>query len=149
MISDPAGAVTAAEPRPGLAILVVDDDRSSREGLRGALAHDGHRVEAAADAWQALARIRHERFRLAILDLDLPPVHGLDLGGWDLVRIARGYQPGIPLILLSAEDDPGVLREARALGVGGVLAKPIGLGQLRRLMDLVLAPDRDTRDLPP
>jgi len=123
-----------------LSVLVVEGDRPSRDGLRLALVHDGCQVEAVADAWQALARIRRARFDVAVVDLDLPPVHGLDLGGWDLVRIARGYQPEIPVILLSAEDDPAAFRQARALGVAGMLAKPIGLGQLRRLLGMVLTP---------
>ena len=139
MIPELPEAAPTRGTRRALSVLVVEGDRPSRDGLRLALAHDGCRVEAVADAWQALAQVRRRRFDVAVVDLDLPPVHGLDLGGWDLVRIARGYQPEISLILLCAEDDPAVFRQARILGVAGMLAKPIGLGQLRRLMGVVLA----------
>jgi CheY-like chemotaxis protein len=115
-------------------VLVVDDDRSSREGLRAALLGEGHSVDTAADAWQAMVRLRASRFDVAVVDLDLPAVHGVDLGGWDVVRIARAYQPGISLIVLSTDEDPPQRAEARGLGVAAVLAKPISLRQLTALV---------------
>jgi DNA-binding response OmpR family regulator len=96
---------------------------------------EGHRVETAADAWQAIVRLRARSFDVAVVDLDLPAVHGVDLGGWDVVRIARAYQPGITVIVLSAEDDVEQGSEARALGVAEVLGKPISLRQLTTLVD--------------
>jgi CheY-like chemotaxis protein len=132
----PPASVTA-----GRQVLVVDDDRPSREGLRDALVRDGHRVATAMDAWQAIAHLRADHFDVAVVDLDLPPVHGVDLGGWDVARIARAYRPAITVILLSAEDDPGLRSLAGALGVAEVLAKPISLRQLATLVDGVPAPD--------
>lgn len=116
-------------------ILVVDDDRPSREGLGTALLREGHSVDTAADAWEAIVRLRAQPFDVAVVDLDLPTVHGVDLGGWDVVRIARAYQPAIAVIVLSAEDDPTQGAEARALGVTKVLAKPISLRELTALVE--------------
>jgi CheY-like chemotaxis protein len=131
--SNPLQATPAG--RPLRRILVVDDDRPSREGLSAALLREGHAVDTAADAWQAMVRLRAQRFDIAVVDLDLPSVHGVDLGGWDVVRIARGYQPGIAVIVLSADEDPTTGREALALNVSGILGKPISLGELTSLVD--------------
>jgi CheY-like chemotaxis protein len=131
--SNPLHATPAG--RPLRRILVVDDDRPSREGLSAALLREGHAVDTAADAWQAMVRLRAQRFDIAVVDLDLPSVHGVDLGGWDVVRIARGYQPGIAVIVLSADEDPTTGREALALNVSGILGKPISLGELTSLVD--------------
>ena len=68
-------------------ILVVDDDHPSREGLRAALRREGHTVDTATDAWQAIVVLRAQSFDIAVVDLDLPSVHGVDLGGWDVVRL--------------------------------------------------------------
>src|SRR5262245_33966832 len=125
---------TAAK-RPFRRILVVDDDRPSREGLSAALLGEGHAVNSAADAWQAMMHLRAHQFDVAVVDLDLPSVHGVGLGGWDVVRIARGYHPGIAVIVLSADEDPITGREAHALNVTGILRKPIGLGELARLVE--------------
>jgi DNA-binding response OmpR family regulator len=73
----------------------VDDDRPSREGLSAALTREGHFVDAAGDAWQAMIRTARQSFDIAVVDLDLPAVHGVELGGWDVVRIARAYRPDI------------------------------------------------------
>jgi two-component system aerobic respiration control sensor histidine kinase ArcB len=133
----------AAESNPVLAtaagrshrrILVVDDDRPSREGLSAALLREGHAVDSAADAWQAMVHLRTHRFDIAVVDLDLPSVHGVDLGGWDVVRIARGYQPSIAVIVLSADEDATTGRESLSLSVTGILHKPISLGELARLV---------------
>jgi CheY-like chemotaxis protein len=131
--SNPLQATPAG--RPLRRILVVDDDRPSREGLSAALLREGHAVDTAADAWQAMVRLRAQRFDIAVVDLDLPSVHGVDLGGWDVVRIARGYQPGIAVIVLSADEDPTTGREALALNVSGILGKPISLGELTSLVE--------------
>jgi CheY-like chemotaxis protein len=134
MVSDPHPVMAA--DRPLRRVLVVDDDRSSREGLNAALLREGHAVETAADAWQAIVRLRAQWFDIAVVDLDLPSVHGVDLGGWDVVRIARAYQPRIAVIVLTAEDPtPGP--EALALDVTGILGKPISLSELTGLVEVL------------
>ena len=122
-------------------ILVVDDDRSSRQGLSTALVREGHAVEAAADAWQAIVLLRAQPFDIAVVDLDLPAVHGVDLGGWDVVRIARAYRPDIAVIVLSADEDPTPGPEALALDVTGILGKPISLQELTRLVETLRLPE--------
>jgi CheY-like chemotaxis protein len=127
--------VAAATGRLARRILVVDDDRPSREGLSTALLREGHAVDTAADAWQAIVRLRAQSFDIAVVDLDLPTVHGVDLGGWDVVRIARAYRPDIAIIVLSGDEDPTPGPEARALDVTGILGKPISLQELTHLVE--------------
>jgi two-component system, OmpR family, response regulator len=138
MASDPFHTL-AARGRPRQ-ILVVDDDPPSREGLNTAFLREGHVVDTAADAWQAIVRLRAHPFDIAVVDLDLPAVHGVDLGGWDVVQIARAYQPAIGVIVLSSDEDPTPGPEARALDVNAVLGKPISLQQLTDLVDRLPLP---------
>ena len=134
-------AATNASGRFARRILIVDDDRYSREGLRTALLREGHVVDSAADAWQAMIRLRAQSFDIAVVDLDLPAVHGVDLGGWDVVRIARAYRPDIAVIVLSADEDPTPGPEALALDVTGILGKPISLQELTRLVETLRLPE--------
>jgi CheY-like chemotaxis protein len=122
-------------------ILVVDDDRPSREGLSAALAREGHTVDSAGDAWQAIIRIREQSFDIAVVDLDLPAVHGVELSGWDVARIARAYRPDLAVIMLSADEDPTPGPEALALDVTGILGKPISLQELTRLVETLRLPE--------
>ena len=109
----------------GATILVVDDDRHSSEGLRDALLHGGYAVETAGDGWEAIQRIRAHPFEVAIIDLDLPPVHGVPISGWDLVRIFHTYYPRLRSIVVSAELDATLKATAERLHVAEFLEKPI------------------------
>lgn len=139
MTADPIKATAAG--RLARRILVVDDDRPSREGLSAALRREGHAVDTASDAWQAIVALRAQSFDIAVVDLDLPSVHGVDLGGWDVVRIARAYRPAIAVIVLSADEDATPGHEALALDVTGILGKPISLRELTNLVDTLRLPE--------
>jgi len=115
-------------------ILVVDDDLYSREGLRVSLQGEGYRVETAADSWQAIRIIKEHPFDIAIIDLDLPPVHGVTVNGWDLARIFRAYHPAISIIVVSAEDRQAARVEAERLKVSEFLEKPINPTQLKMIV---------------
>ena len=145
-----SGSLRAGGEVPSSArrILVVDDDRPSREGLGVALLREGHVVETAGDAWEAIVRLRAQPFDVAVVDLDLPAVHGVEFGGWDVVRIARAYQAGIAVIVLSADEDGAPVAEPRAL-VTGVLAKPISLQDLTALVDALRVPETRPGPSPP
>jgi DNA-binding response OmpR family regulator len=120
--------------RTGRQILIVDGDRSSREHVRTALTRVGHIVEAAGDVWQAWVRVRARSFDIGLIALDLPAVGGVDVGGWDVVRIARAYWPAMAVIVLSAAEDATPGPNAVSLDVTGIMAKPINL---RELTDLI------------
>jgi DNA-binding response OmpR family regulator len=114
-------------------LLLVDPYGHSREGLGAALRGDGLLVETAEGASQAVAAMRSGEVDLAIVDLDLPPAHGLAEDGWDLVHLLRAANPTLPLILIAAECRP--LTQAEALRLGArLLEKPINPRELRTIV---------------
>lgn len=115
-------------------ILLVDDEPHSREGLRDALAREGHRVETAPDGWQAIRKIKEGRFQVALINLDLAPYQGVPLTGWDLVRIFHLYHPQLSVILMAADAWRAGQPRAEELGVAEMLEKPINLAELKRLV---------------
>lgn len=115
-------------------ILVVDDERHSREGLRVSLLGAGYTVETAADSWQAIKMIKDYPFEVAIIDLDLPPVHGVALSGWDLVRIFRAFNPSIGIVVVGAEESRDVKNQAAQLKVSEFLEKPISPTRLKGIV---------------
>jgi CheY-like chemotaxis protein len=124
----------ASVPAARKRILLVDDHHHSREGLRDSLSGEGHEVEAAADCWQAITKLKKRRFEIAIIDLDLPPVYGVDMTGWDLIRICRAFHPAITVIVVSAEAGQAVKARADELKVSKVLEKPIDPRQLKAIV---------------
>jgi CheY-like chemotaxis protein len=124
-------------------ILVVDAYSHSREGLSASLRAGGYRVDAAAGSWEAIQKAKDGRFGLAIIDLDLPPAHGVVMSGWDLARIIRAFHPGAALILVTTEWCPELGGRADALHRALLLEKPIHPGALRTLVR-ALEGDRPT-----
>jgi DNA-binding response OmpR family regulator len=101
--------------------------------LKQWFAERGWQVATAADGWEALTRIKAAPYEVAIVDLDLPPVHGVALSGWDVVRIVRALRPRTSILVLSAQGGRDVKALADRLGVSDLVEKPIGRTQLRAL----------------
>ena len=113
-------------------ILIVDAYGHSREGLRASLRGGGCVVETAAGSWETISKMREGRFRAAIIDLELPPAHGVS--GWDLARVFRAFQPAAAIILVTAEWRPEFREEARRLQRAQLLEKPINPAELRAIV---------------
>jgi len=114
-------------------ILLADDDRvvlfTLAEGLRAA----GYTVLTAQDGLDALAICRQETVDLALLDIRMP-----GLGGLELARRLRDETP-VPFLFLSAYGDAGLVRQAVALGALGYLVKPLTVAQIRPMLRTTLA----------
>ena len=80
-------------------IIVIEDEPALREQLAAALRRAGHTVDAAADGGEGLYALREYPADLAIIDLGLPGVAGLEL-----VRTARAEGRRLPILILTARD---------------------------------------------
>ncbi|MBI4536908.1 MAG: response regulator [candidate division NC10 bacterium] len=129
-----SGESKVSSGKVGKHILVIEDEQNSREGLRQWLLADGHQVVTARDGWDALRVIKSQRLDVAVVDLDLPPVMGVTLSGWDLVRILRAYDDRVAVLVVSAEDWRTVRPQLEAFRVDGFLGKPIRLTLLRDMI---------------
>jgi DNA-binding response OmpR family regulator len=115
-------------------ILLVEDDQHSRNGLQASLRAEGHGVEAVSDGWQGFRKIKEGIFDLAIVDLDLPPVLGVLVTGWDVARILRAYFPDIPIIMMSAQEDTDIQRLVKRFKVSAFMVKPIDPADVKALV---------------
>lgn len=131
--AEQGGASTTAPKR----ILVVDNERHSREGLRDSLLGAGYTVETAADSWQAIKKIKDDFFEVAIIDIDLAPVYGVALSGWDLVRIFRAFNPSIGIVVVGAEESRYAKTQAERLKVSEFLEKPISPTRLKGIVSAI------------
>lgn len=118
-------------------ILVADDDRvvlfTLCEGLREA----GFEVIEARDGLQALALCRSETPALALLDIRMP---GLD--GLELARRLRD-EPSVPFLFLSAYGDETFVRRAVEMGTLGYLIKPLDVAAIVPTIRTALARSRE------
>jgi DNA-binding NtrC family response regulator len=110
-------------------VLVVDDEPSIRHMLRQVLRDDGYQAVAAGSAAEALKSLEEAPFDLAIVDLLLP---GLD--GLNLAEAIRMLDPGTPVILITAYGSSAFESLASHPAISHYVHKPF---HLERLLDLV------------
>jgi CheY-like chemotaxis protein len=119
----PAPAPSSRQPPrggQGRRVLVVEDDATVAEVVCGLLQGLGYETQHAAHALAALSSFGGTTFDLAILDLDLPGMDGLELA-----RLLRVQQPELPLLALTARADAQAEPQALAAGMHGFLRKPV------------------------
>lgn len=114
-------------------LLITDDDLSFRETLQGLFEHRGFRTLAAADGEEALKIVRSETVHLALFDMHMPRLTGLDA-----IRRLKEFHLEFPCILLSAEADDHLIAEAREAHVFDVLRKPISRDRVINVVQLAL-----------
>ena len=115
-------------------ILVVDDERNIREGLRKALELDGYAVATAADGKEALGVVAAEETDLVIADLRMPRMSGDQL----LKQVAE-HHPAVRVIILTGHATVEVAVQAMRDGAYDFLEKPVNLERLGLLVKRALA----------
>ncbi|HJQ85603.1 MAG TPA: UDP-3-O-acyl-N-acetylglucosamine deacetylase [Candidatus Binatia bacterium] len=106
-------------------ILVVDDEENIRHTLRGVLADEGYEVLEAPDGRRALELLEHTAPRLAIVDVWMPEVDGIEL-----VERMRTQAPGVPVIVISGHGTIETAVRVIRLGAYDFLEKPFPLDAL-------------------
>ena len=101
-------------------VLVVDDDEEFRATLRRLLTQGGRpvRLEEAADGEEALGAVANHAPDVVVMDLTMPRMNGVEA-----TRRLKSHWPDLPVIILTAHDDPVYERIARAAGADGFLLK--------------------------
>jgi two-component system chemotaxis response regulator CheY len=115
-------------------LLITDDDRDFRETLREAFQPRGFRTLLAGDGEEALRIVRTREVHLALLDMHMPKLTGLET-----LRQVKRFRATLPCILLSAELDERIVEQATRERAFSVLSKPIPLVELTSVVRLALA----------
>jgi signal transduction histidine kinase/CheY-like chemotaxis protein/streptogramin lyase len=126
----------APAPAGALDILLVEDDVTVAQVLLGLLEGMGHRARHAANGLAALVELKSGRCDLAILDLDLPGIDGLQLAR--MIR-ADAAQAMLPLIAVTARSVGDEDDKIRAAGMDGLLRKPVTAALLGNAIAAVIS----------
>lgn len=104
-------------------VLVVDDSHAIRAFVRASLEAAGHArsVLEASSGFEALRMLPRERFDAAIVDINMPDIHGLEV--IKLIRASKVHHD-VPLIAISSEGTGKDRERALALGADAWLDKP-------------------------
>jgi FixJ family two-component response regulator len=100
-------------------IAIVDDDKWMRKSLERLLKSAGYRSEAFISAEHYLAARNQEEIGCVILDIGLP-----GMNGFELERFLAAEHNRLPIVFVSAHDEPEVRDEAAHAGAVAFLGKP-------------------------
>jgi len=135
--------MTSQSPR----ILIVDDEADTCENLSDILTDIGYRVDTAQDGFAALELVKQNHYDIALLDLRMPGMDGLEL-----YRRIREISAGTVAIVVTAYASSDTAQSVLSAGAWKIMPKPVNIGGLLGLVataldsPLVLIVD-DDRDL--
>jgi CheY-like chemotaxis protein len=109
-------------------ILVVDDSRSVRQAIEGALEPYGFEVELADNGAAALAKLRRSPFDLVFLDLNMPV-----LDGPGMLRILRHSGIPVKVVLVTSGASTATVASTVKLGASDYLQKPFTAERVREM----------------
>jgi CheY-like chemotaxis protein len=128
---DAAPPVSAAPPRGGERVMVVDDEQLLLDFVTETLKELGYRVSAYASSAEALEafRSRPQSYDLLITDQTMPRMTGLQLA--HACHLAR---PNMPIILCTGYSDSVTAESAQTEGIRSIALKPLDISDLGRLV---------------
>jgi len=114
-------------------LLVVDDEEALLDLLGDALRFAGYDVRTARSGFEALRAAADDRPDLLVLDVNLP-----DLDGFEVCQRLRRDGEDVPVVFLTARDDPSDLRTGFTRGGDDYVTKPFSLEELNFRIQAVL-----------
>ena len=106
-------------------VLIVEDDESLARGIQGALERWSHTSDWASDGEAAAVAARSGSYDVALVDLGLPRLDGLEL-----IRSLRRRRIGLPIIIVTARDAIADRVDGLDAGADDYLVKPFHLDEL-------------------
>ena len=101
-------------------ILVVDDDKHTRQLLRAILENEHYTVSTAADGEKALALMDSEHIDLVVLDIMMP-----HMDGYEFTKALREVENNRPILMVSAKQLPEDKKKGFLVGTDDYMTKPI------------------------
>ena len=117
--SEPAAELVPAALKNTISILVVDDERTLRESCQTVLASEGYQLEVCGKGEQALSLVKRRRFDIAMLDLYMSEVPGMEL-----LKATLEAFPETIVIMMTGNPSVASNVEALRAGAWDYLPKP-------------------------
>jgi DNA-binding NarL/FixJ family response regulator len=120
----------------GVKVLITDDHKLMRDGLKALLGKDPQFeiVGEASDGRAAISLIRELKPDLAIMDLSMPEMNGIEATG----HINQDF-PDVKIIILSMHKDKNLVKDALSAGASGYILKDCAFQELHAAIKTVLS----------
>jgi len=114
-------------------ILVVDDEEIVRSSLVDWLREDGYHAEAAENGFEALEKLREKPWDIALVDLKMPKMDGLEL-----MERMKELKPDIQVIIITAYATVHTAVQAMKMGAYDYLVKPFNPEEISLLINRLI-----------
>lgn len=114
-------------------ILVIDDEEVVGESLRRTFQDDGYVIEIAHSGLEGLQKTRRDKFDLAIVDLKMP-----DISGLDVIKKIKEEQPDMMMVMITGYSTVDSATEALKTGVFDYLPKPFTPEEISNVVEKAL-----------
>lgn len=112
----------------GKLILIVDDSASVRQQVGMALGQAGFEIVEAADGKEGVAAVENNpNISMVVADVNMPNMDGLEMVG---VVKSNPANKALPIIMLTTEGQPALIKKAKEAGAIGWIVKPFNASQL-------------------
>ncbi|MCC6555259.1 MAG: response regulator [Polyangiaceae bacterium] len=142
-----AGRRRGARAR-GLRVLVAEDNAINQRLMRRWLEDQEHRVEVVENGKAAVAALAERRFDLALLDVEMPEMDGLQAAQAIRAREERDGGARVPLIVVTAYAMKGDRERCLQAGFDAYVSKPVQLDELHDAIDRLAGPAPESEDEP-
>ena len=116
----------------GKKVLIVDDSQSVRQQVSLALQQAGYETVEAVDGEDGAAKISSiSDIALVISDVNMPKMNGLEM----LEKVSGRIQGGLPVVMLTTEGQPSLIKRAKEAGAKGWVIKPFKAALLVSTVD--------------
>jgi DNA-binding NtrC family response regulator len=115
-------------------VLVVDDQEGIRKLLAETCSLLGYEVYTAASGQEALAMTQKNYFQVALVDMKMPGMNGIDT-----MRMLLETVNGIKGIMMTGYGETDFVGEANQLGIAGFLQKPFNLQEIQKILEKVIS----------
>ena len=123
-------------------ILVVDDELLIRDLLYDFFSEKGWHVSVHESSERALEILRNRNFDIALVDLKMPEVDGIDF-----IKKIRNFKPQLPVVIMTAFPSTDTAIEALRLKVNDYIIKPFNINKLFKTLDDLISESRRTEDV--
>jgi two-component system sensor histidine kinase RpfC len=126
-----------------LRILVAEDNPTNQMVIAKLLERAGHEVKVVGDGQKALEGLRNEPFDIALLDLNMPQMGGLETAKRYMAEMKE--KKSVPLVALTADATPESRKACENAGIKGYMTKPFETKKVLALLQTLTSKG----DLPP
>jgi len=115
-----------------LKILYVEDNKEARESTLLVLESYFNDIKIAVDGEDGFNKFQEYQFDLILTDINMPKLNGIQM-----IKKIRKINSTIPILILSAHNDPSFFMDSIKLGVEGYILKPLDMDQFPKIISKV------------